>query len=269
VKIGREKGHPSENLMNSDMDRYASFRLRSLVTFAAAKEIKMKRGTTFATSIIFIALLTGCATSLPAVRIRSDQKSPMQAMTVSFTDTYFQERFILYLQPSYVPVNWYAKGSYEERKNQRLQSNGFEKLLGEFDVFEYFNEQLILRANDSTIVKLNISDISDFAPQIIELAKCDHKDECLPAIKLVSEKTKHIAALKISYGIGARPGPDNFNSKYYRPFIRVLGVIKNASSAETLWQNDILVFGNDRYLGDHANASYIREDPLVSSFKNI
>lgn len=233
-----------------------------------SKEIKMKRGITFAMSLIFLALLTGCA-PLPAVRIRSDQKSPMMATTVSYTDTYFQARFAFFW-PSYVPVNWYTPESYEERSNRRLQNNNFEKLLGEFDVFEHFNEQLKMRANDSTIVKLNFTDISDLAPQIIELAKCDHKDECIPAIKSVSEKTKHIAALKISYGLGMRPGPEQVGfRKFYRPFIRVLGVIKNASSAETLWQSEITVFGNDRYLGDEADAGRIRKDQLISSFQNI
>ena len=231
----------------------------------------MKLRTPVGISLIFVALLTGCASSLPSVKMKSDQTPgmPLDATAVSYTKTFFQARF-MGLRPLLVgPALGYAFESFEGRKVQRLQSSDFEKLLDDFDVFEYFNEQLKKRAGDCSTVKLKFSDSPDLASQVIELARCDQKEECISAGKSLSQKTSNIAALKMSYGLGARQGSEQIGfRKYYRPFIRVIGVVKKVPSAEAIWQSDILVFG-DRYLGDAADADRIPRDELVSSFKML
>jgi hypothetical protein len=231
------------------------------------------RSIRWALYLLFLSLLTGCfipAPSFPQKRFGSDQELPIQALTVSFADTYFQPRWASFTYRSDVPVFWYGPEGFSQRFSSRLQSNDFEKMLGEFDVFEYFNDQLNLRASDSKFVKLKLTGASDLVPKIIELAKCKEKDRCSLAVERVSGLTDHIAVLKVSYGIAIRPGPEQFGfTKYYRPFIRVLGILKNSHSVETLWQQDICVFGDDRYSGDDSEAYALPRERIISSFKKI
>ena len=234
----------------------------------------MKKNIRTAIVLTFLVFLTGCASSLPSVKLKSDQPpgKPLDATAVTYTNTYFQERF-MGLKPLLVgPMLWYVAGSYEGRRGQRLQSGDFEKLLGEFDVFEYFNEQLKMRASDSSTIKLKFSDSQqqDLALQVLELARCARKDDCGPAVKSLSEKTPYIAAFKMSYGLGSKQGAEQFGfRKYYRPFIRIIGIVKNIPLVEVIWQSDILVFGDKRYLGGDADADRIPKDELVSSFKML
>ncbi len=229
----------------------------------------MKQSTRVATFLMLVALSTGCTLSLPSIRMKSDQMHgmPMNATAACYTNTYFQARF-MGLKPLISPMLWFAVGSVQDRKSQRLQSNEFEKLLADFDVFEYFNKQLKQRAGDSGIVRLKFSDSATLTPKIIEFAQCDHKDDCMTAVKSLGEATPYIAALKMSYGLGTRQGNDQLGfTKSYRPFIRVIGVVKKVSSAEVMWQSDVLVFGDKPYKGGDAEADRIPRAELVSAFK--
>jgi len=230
----------------------------------------MKHGKLVCIMFLFVALMTGCASSLSSIRMTSDQTlgKPLDATFVSYTNTYFQPRF-MGLRPLLVgPVLWYAGGSFEGRESQRLQSSDFEKLLAEFNVFEYFDGQLKKRAGETSMVILKFSDSPDLTSKVIEVARCDQKDACTSAAKSLGEATPNIAALKMSYGLGARQGSEQLGfRKYYRPFIRVIGVIKKVPSTETIWQSDILVFAENRYLGGDADADRIPREELISSFK--
>jgi hypothetical protein len=230
----------------------------------------MKLRTTVGISLICVAMLTGCATSLPSVLMKSNEPPgmPLDATAVFYTNTFFQARFMGVRPLVLGPALGYAFENFEGRKGQRLQSGDFEKLLDEFDVFEYFNEELKKRAGDCRTVKLKFASSPELASQVVELARCDYKDACMAAVKSLNEPISHIAAFKMSYGLGARQGSEQIGfRKYYRPFIRVLGVVKKVPSGEAIWQSDILVFGDKRYLGDDADADRIPRDELVFFFK--
>ncbi|MBI5640081.1 MAG: hypothetical protein HZA17_06640 [Nitrospirae bacterium] len=231
----------------------------------------MKQRTFLVICIISLALLAGCASSLPSVKMKSDQAltTPLEAAAVSYTGSYFQSRFMGF-KPFVGPILWHVAGSYEGRKSERLQSNDYEKLLGEFDVFEYFDGQLKKRASDFGTVRLKFSNSPELAPQIRTLANCDNKDECRPALKALDGAMPNIVALKMSYGLGMRQGKEQLGfRKYYRPFIRVIGVLKSLPSVEPSWQGDILVFGENRYLGGEADADKVPGDELISSFRTL
>jgi len=194
----------------------------------------------------------------------------LNATAASYTSTYFQARMMgpqLWLGPAL----WYGFGSYEGRKSQRLQSGEFEKLLGDFDVFEYFNEHLKQRtAGDSGMIRLKYSDSPALTAQVIAFARCDNKDQCDTAGRSLGEAIPYIAAIKMSYGLGLRQGNEQLGfTKSYRPFIRAIGVVKKVPSAEAVWQSDVLVFGEKRYKGGDANADRIPRDELVAAFKGL
>jgi hypothetical protein len=222
-------------------------------------------------AVTIILIAAGCAPRLTAKRITPDQNFQMQALAVSYTDSYFQPRFQMFW-PSHVPTNWHGPGSYDARKAARLGSgNAFEKILGNFDVFEYFNDQFKLRANDSTKVKLNFAVLADVAPRIIALAKCDSKSACEQDIQYVSQTTTHFAAFKVSYGLAMRNGPEQFGfRKVYRPFIRVLGVIKNSATEKVIWQADMTMYSpSDTYTGGEADAENLSAERLIGSYQHI
>jgi hypothetical protein len=218
-----------------------------------------------------ISLMAGCSPRLTAKRISPDQNFRMQALAVSYTDTYFQPRFQTFW-PSPVPTNWYGEGSAKARRAARLESgNAFEKVLGDFDVFEDFNDQFKLRANDSTKVQLNFSVPAEVAQRIIALAKCNSKTACEQDIQYVSRETTHLAAFKVSYGLAMRTGPEQLGfRKVYRPFIRVLGIIKNSATEEVIWQADMTMYHpGDAYTGGEADAENLSAERLTRSYKDI
>jgi hypothetical protein len=65
-------------------------------------------------------------------------------------------------------------------------------------------------------------------------------------------KYQYISSFKVQYGMGARAGMEQFGLiKKYRPYIRLIGAIKDTKSNNVVWQNKIIVFG-DAYLGSKA-----------------
>jgi hypothetical protein len=232
----------------------------------------MKHSVRVGIGFVLIALLTGCAQSLPSVKMKFDQGKgmPLETTAASYTNTYFQARF-MGLKPILVgPVLWYAGGSYEGRKSQRIEDSDFEKLLGDFDVFEYFNKELAKHATDTGTVKMQFTESPEVTSRVVNIAKCDNNDECMKAVRSLGATTPNIAAFKMAYGLGSRQGGEQFGfRKYYRPFIRLIGVIKSMPSAEAIWQTDILVFSDNRYLGSEADADQIPRVQLVSSFKSL
>ena len=68
-----------------------------------------------------------------------------------------------------------------------------------------------------------------------------------------------------------RGGQEQFGfRKVYRPFIRVLGLIKNSATQEVVWQVDMNMYSpSDAYTGGEADAENLSGERLVSAYKQV
>ena len=230
------------------------------------------------TSIIFIGMLLlfgGCTASLPSVQINKDKLSPKpyDALTAVYSNSYFQSRYLgKSIATSLIggPALWVATGKYDNKDGARISSNDYEKLLGDFNTAEYFFRQYEQKVNSSPRIKFIFTKDVETANQIKSNIKSDNSAFKNIADGITKEKYSCIAAFKVSYGLGARQGNEQFGfRKYYRPFILIIGSAKNLSNNEVLWQDSIIVFGEKRYLGSDADADKIESGELILGLKGI
>jgi hypothetical protein len=234
------------------------------------------------TSILFVGfalVLGGCASSIQSVQINKDKLSPKpyDALAVGYSKTYFQPRFMgksigtgILFGPIIGAALWQGIGNYENKSGTRISSNDYENLLGDFDTTEYFFQQFEQKINSQKYIKFTFTKDVDTANKIISNIKNDGL-----TIKSISDGiTKDgypcIAAFKVAYGLGARQGNEQIGfRKYYRPFIRIVGSVKNLSASEVLWQDSVIVFSDKRYLGSDADADKIESAGLILALKSI
>ena len=77
-------------------------------------------------------------------------------------------------------------------------------------------------------------------------------------------------ALKFSYGIGPRQGNEQMGFvKKSRTYVHVVGVLKKTGTNETLWRNDLIVFGDQPYTSKTGRPDVVDGKELVESFKSI
>jgi len=240
----------------------------------------MKATSKFLVFISTIAfLLGGCATSLQSVKMKEGivEATPRESLSVMYSKTYFQERFMgksigtaIVFGPLIGAVLWHYAGDYENKTAARLESSQFEKLLGDFDVSDYFFTQLDQKIIPTKYINLTFTQDINTAQQVLQFIKCDSSKMCVIEDKTIKDRFSCVTALKMAYGLGARQGSEQIGfSKSYRPFIRLIGITKDLNTNAILWRDDIIVFGNKRYKGSDANADRIDREELVSTFKNL
>jgi hypothetical protein len=150
----------------------------------------------------------------------------------------------------------------------RQESSEFEKKMGEYDVFSDFVERFGARRGD--IKYFNIEVIhNELAHNKIITRLITYDDSRLDKTyseTLLRNGTKHVSAFKFQYGIGARAGGEQFGfTKTYRPYVRIVGLIKDVGSNRFVWGNKITLFSNTAFAGkDEArNAS---RDQLIDAY---
>jgi hypothetical protein len=226
-------------------------------------------------SIVIISslyLLGGCA-SFDSVKMPEQtlKDKNLSASAIFYSKSFFQERFMgkeIVFQFVGGAVLRNSLLNYDKREGMRLNSGPFEKLLGDFDVTRYFGGQFKENIGKSRILKIDLENNPERAGQIAEFFSSDAKDG-----KPLGQKLKpgeYVAAFKISYGLACRPGSENIGfRKYYRPFIMLIGRVKRAGSNEAVWQEYVIAFSNNRYLGSDASADRIKKEELVLAFKQL
>ena len=239
------------------------------------------RTTLMLLTIGFIALfvLIGCVPPQPIVENIDDVigPPPYNSLSVMYTKSFFQERFMsksilldFVFAPSFSQAVWDASGNYEDKTDLRLESSEFEQLLGDFDVSEHFFRQLDVRINSNDKFVFTFTDNYDTSEKLLQFIKCDYPSKCPPADKAIQARFPCTTALKVAYGLGARQGSEQFGFiKTYRPFIRLIGKTKILSLNQTIWEEDILVFGYKGYKGHKATTDEIDREELILIFKSL
>ena len=223
-------------------------------------------------SVIFLMLgISGCA-GVAVKKIKPDQvgfTKTCNASMVGYTKSLFQARFAssaiagqIFLGPLAGQAVWEASASYEKNSVDK-SGNEFEKVLGDFDVASYFfNELESYKSNDGW-AKIAISKNGSLNADILsairgsQISSFNTHDGCVGAIKL-------------SYGLGARFGGEQFGFiKTYRPFILLVSEIRDSSSNAVMWRDMVLSFSEKAYRGNDADAKNLNRDTLVESFKEV
>jgi hypothetical protein len=221
-------------------------------------------------SLVF--LFTGCA-SFKTINIKEKELPAKNSISaVLYSKSFFQERFMgKEIGYQFLPIGnilQYKIEDYDKRKGARLESSDFEKLLDDFDVSIYFDSQLRKDIGKAKLVKIVFEKDAEKTKQIVQFIAADKKDDKSAGNNL--KPNTPVAAFKISYGLAVRGGTENIGlRKYYRPFIRLIGRIKIAGSDEVIWQDAMIAFGENRYLGNDADASKIKKEELVQSYQQL
>ncbi len=228
----------------------------------------------------------GCAASLPVVKLdkAASPARPYESLAVGYSKSYFQSRFMgksigiitgtaVAFGPMVAPIGvalWQGLGNYEERVGARTESNEYEKLLGDFDTTDFFFRQLELKLRSAQHFRFTFTKDVETAAKIVSTIKQSTATEKAIADRMAGRSYSSVAAFKLSYGLGLRQGSEQLGfRKYYRPFVRVVGSIRNLESNKVIWQDTIIGFSEQRYLGSEADADKIPSGELVSAMKQI
>lgn len=225
-------------------------------------------------------VFSGCATSLKSVNMKKEAMgpTPQDSLSLMYCKTYFQERFMgrsigtaIVFGPLVGAVLWHSIADYEDRTAARLESSEYEKLLGDFDVSDYFFGQLNQNLTSSRYIEFVFTEDADTSQKVLEFVKCDSPRECAIIDETIKERFSCVTALKMAYGMGARQGNEQYGfAKSYRPFIRLVGITRSLDATnEVLWREDILVFGDKRYRGSDGRADRIDREELIITFKDL
>lgn len=224
-------------------------------------------------TVSVLIILVGCS-SFKIVEMPGGDKTSAKYDTtaVIYSKTFFQERFmgkeIGYQFLTAGNSLQYSFGNYDKRTGTRIESSGFEKLMGDFDVVTYFSSQAVKSMGRISTLSISVEKEPSKGDRIINYLKASDKDGKQPEVKY--RQGTCLMVIKVSYGLGVRQGNEQIGfRKYYRPFIRVLGRAQLAGSDKILWQNAIIVFGENRYLGNDADPSKIKKNELIESYKKL
>ncbi len=188
-----------------------------------------------------------------------------------YSNSFFQQRFMkvgrtigygLFIGGAYQKAVWRATGKYEGKAPVRQEANAFEALLGDFDVTGHTNERLRARIAEAQRFDIKFTDDPAVAEALIGVASSGQK--------IAAAGGDVMAVFKISYGLGARAGREQMGfKKTYRPFVRLLGVVRNNATGEVLWHGAVIAWGAKGYKGAEADAKKIPPDDLVAAFKTV
>jgi len=215
-----------------------------------------------------------------------------KTLTTIYARTYFEVRFMSIsgivfevLTPTLGAVAYQnnAKGyvDYQNSMNQtkdeiveankRKNSNEFEKKMGDFSVLSYFANTFSVYKDSIDKYNLLITTDKSENTKIVDRLCTGKIKDLDPTFtnELNSSDTKYVSAFKFQYGIGARAGMEQFGmTKTYRPFVRLVGYIKDVSSNIIVWQNSIIVFSTKEFHGRN-EAEYANEEELKKEFKKL
>lgn len=231
-------------------------------------------------AVIAAGVLAGCAGPLKQ-KFEPDNKVcgalPCAALGTVYTTSYFQERFLLRHAVGQIvggaiggAIAATAPGAQPPQTNPRLEVNDFEKNLGAFDTTQYFSQALKNRLG--TLPQVGIAFVEDGAAK--EEIQAQVRATSGWAAHVVDPKTgdKHsnVAAFRVKYGMGARVGNEQLGfRKSYRPFVQVVGQVRNLPSGKLAWADMVLVFGPQRFVGSAADADRVNTDELRTTLQAL
>ncbi len=249
----------------------------------------MKKRTKHILLLFFlVSILSTCSvfkntTWIPLNNEKINVNEKVRTLTTLYSRSYFQVRYMSYAA---IASNFIAPMPYMDLKtkidlnndlnsieenNRRKKSNDFEKKLGDFSILSYFNKTLSEKQNSIKYFNIDMNFDKIEHDKIIKRIITYDKEKLDNSYteELNKLNCKYVSAFKIQYGMGARAGGEQFGMvKSYRPYIRLVGLIKDISSNEFVWGNKIIVFSEMVYHGrDHANEAL--PDDLIEQFKDI
>lgn len=229
-----------------------------------------------ATVLAFVLLVSGCASTGPVpINPNACAPEPCRATTITYSTTYFQARYmgksigkqfgLIGALISEGLIDYDTKHT-AERQNE----NEFEKRLGAFDTSEYFFQNFEQRLSDSRRIALEINKDPNALVPIAAFVRSEKPSQTgQPAIPDIGTNDS-VAAFRVAYGLAMRFGDEQFGfRKYYRPFIRLNGIVKDVRNGQVLWQDSVVAFGDNRYLGDAAEPQNINPAELIAAFKTL
>lgn len=224
--------------------------------------------------VVFIFSACSFKTWIPLNALKVDANNKAKTYTTVYSKNYFKVDFMNVtstITGGFVgPIEGDIIKSLEDN-NQRKNSNEFEKKLGDFDVLSCFYKALKNVQDsikyfqiESTFDKNEKSKIVKY----IETGDINKIDKSYTET-LTKSNYKYISAIRILYGIGARAGGEQFGmTKTYRPYIKLVCLIKDINSNESVWGNRIIVFSESSYKGSDTAKN---ADPkiLITQFEDI
>lgn len=229
--------------------------------------------------VLALAMAAVAATAQPIVsKVGTLPPGPkLSTAGTVYTKSFFQERYMqvgkaiaygLFIGGAYQNAVWRATGKYEGKAPVRQEANAFEALLGEFDVTGHTNLRLRSKITEAGRFEITFTDDSAVAETIVGLISPEAKPTSEEMQKLLAEGRAALCAVKVSYGLGARSGREQFGfKKTYRPFVRLLCLLRSTSTGDALWSGAVIAWGAKGYKGDEVDAKKIQREELVEAFK--
>jgi hypothetical protein len=240
-------------------------------------------------SIIFtvVFLISSCATtkkweSLNTGNLNLNMKE--NTLTIVYTKTPFEARFmdvaaavinsssLGFSEYVYSETGRWTDPAYIEKTTKhRKASSEFEKKLDSFDVLTYFVSSFDKMKDSLKYFNLVFNSDSVKSPKILAhiLTNDRNKLDAYFIKEITNSGNKYISAFKFQYGIGARAGKEQYGlKKSYRPFVRIVGEIKDVNSNTIVWVNKIEVFSDVSYRGRN-EAKEEFDFNLIKEFKVI
>jgi hypothetical protein len=237
---------------------------------------KIKSYLTISIMFSIVLIFSACAskTWIPLNTLKVDLNNKAKTYTTVYSKDYFKVGFMSVtstITGGFVgPIEGDIIKSVEEN-NRRKNSNEFEKKLGDFDVLTCFYKAL--KNVQDSIRCFQIESTFD-KNENSKIIKCLETNDINKVDKsytetLTKSNYKYISAIRIQYGIGARAGGEQFGmTKTYRPYIKLVCIIKDINSNESVWGNRIIVFSESSYKGSDA-AINADQKLLVQQFEDI
>jgi hypothetical protein len=194
---------------------------------------------------------------------------------VVYSNSFFQERYMqlgrtiaygLFIGGAFQQAVWRATGKYEGKAPVRQEANAFEQLLGDFDVTGHVNQRLRARISEARHLEIEFTNDAALAEALVSLASSGTKagDE----VKIAAQGRDVMCVVKVSYGFGARAGREQLGfKKTYRPFIRLLSVVRKNSTGEVIWHGAVIAWAAKGYKGREAKE--ISREELLDTFKTV
>lgn len=233
---------------------------------------------------LLLTMATGLVGRLPAQAVSSKvaalpADAKLAGTGVVYSKSFFQERYMqvgksiaygMFIGGLYQQAVWRATGKYEGKAPVRQDANAFEALLGDFDVTGYTNERLRAKIREARHFELEFTDDAATAEALVGIASSTEKPSEDAARTTASLGRDVMAAFKVSYGLGARAGREQFGfKKTYRPFVRILGLVRRNGTGEDLWHGAVIAWGAKGYKGPQTGAKNIPCEELVDAFKAV
>ncbi len=153
----------------------------------------------------------------------------------------------------------------------RQASCNFEKRMGDFDVFAVFADRFSARRRDLRYFNIEVIHNEVEHNKIINrlITYDDTRLDKAYSEQLLHKGTRYVSAFKFQYGIGARAGGEQFGfTKVYRPYVRIVGLVKDIVTNRFVWGNKITLFSNTEFHGKDEAQNAPREQ-LIDAFQPI